>query len=607
MKNAWKYIYVGILLLLGMISVVSADPLKVIYTERYNVTANVSGDGTVEYSINNLTGCLIINNTALNDTLSDVWIAINISNNISEPEVVNYTTPGGIEITNEAPNYTGLPTGLTYIHIPVLPNNSYVKIAIQFNGSNLGIPVIINETYSTTKVPANKMVKWNVTLNVSRNVSALPDTNTPVLVNITKYLSNNISHYGSSYWTFLNITNPVANQGYTSVWDGNYFPGSNDALNWTDVVLDSTQNGSLTFTVYANSSYTGRGAIEVNYGFAVIFFVFNGTASNTTVEGVYAIGDGGVSVCKKGPDMNATTGKYNIWYENTSFVNKGDEYYYNLTSFKIWAVNGTNVSKVIELGPFNTSLLIPGSNHSEIINQILAPGEKWDSPTYNFTFDGIPVIWANYTFRIADTNITLLNVSVNEYSDEYGSSYIVIERIYLISSYLIKVTKIIKSNPDGFYTIYIVVENIGGEKSPIVYVYDLVPNNFSIVGNPTVVKEWMENYSGQNTLTNNDRYYLSLYWCLNPLNGGADGDGWYNDTELENNQTVLITYTVNGTGTFLPSDLFIVGIDPTYSLLPTTSPKMIIVGGSSGNNYEILLALLTGLVGMILVVRRVRK
>ena len=607
MKNAWKYIYVGILLLLGMISVVSADPLKVIYTERYNVTANVSGDGTVEYSINNLTGCLIINNTALNDTLSDVWIAINISNNISEPEVVNYTTPGGIEITNEAPNYTGLPTGLTYIHIPVLPNNSYVKIAIQFNGSNLGIPVIINETYSTTKVPANKMVKWNVTLNVSRNVSALPDTNTPVLVNITKYLSNNISHYGSSYWTFLNITNPVANQGYTSVWDGNYFPGSNDALNWTDVVLDSTQNGSLTFTVYANSSYTGRGAIEVNYGFAVIFFVFNGTASNTTVEGVYAIGDGGVSVCKKGPDMNATTGKYNIWYENTSFVNKGDEYYYNLTSFKIWAVNGTNVSKVIELGPFNTSLLIPGSNHSEIINQILAPGEKWDSPTYNFTFDGIPVIWANYTFRIADTNITLLNVSVNEYSDEYGSSYIVIERIYLISSYLIKVTKIIKSNPDGSYTIYIVVENIGGEKSPIVYVYDLVPNNFSIVGNPTVVKEWMENYSGQNTLTNNDRYYLSLYWCLNPLNGGADGDGWYNDTELENNQTVLITYTVNGTGTFLPSDLFIVGIDPTYSLLPTTSPKMIIVGGSSGNNYEILLALLTGLVGMILVVRRVRK
>jgi len=590
-----------------MISVVSADPLKVIYTERYNVTANVSGDGTVEYSINNLTGCLIINNTALNDTLSDVWIAINISNNISEPEVVNYTTPGGIEITNEAPNYTGLPTGLTYIHIPVLPNNSYVKIAIQFNGSNLGIPVIINETYSTTKVPANKMVKWNVTLNVSRNVSALPDTNTPVLVNITKYLSNNISHYGSSYWTFLNITNPVANQGYTSVWDGNYFPGSNDALNWTDVVLDSTQNGSLTFTVYANSSYTGRGAIEVNYGFAVIFFVFNGTASNTTVEGVYAIGDGGVSVCKKGPDMNATTGKYNIWYENTSFVNKGDEYYYNLTSFKIWAVNGTNVSKVIELGPFNTSLLIPGSNHSEIINQILAPGEKWDSPTYNFTFDGIPVIWANYTFRIADTNITLLNVSVNEYSDEYGSSYIVIERIYLISSYLIKVTKIIKSNPDGSYTIYIVVENIGGEKSPIVYVYDLVPNNFSIVGNPTVVKEWMENYSGQNTLTNNDRYYLSLYWCLNPLNGGADGDGWYNDTELENNQTVLITYTVNGTGTFLPSDLFIVGIDPTYSLLPTTSPKMIIVGGSSGNNYEILLALLTGLVGMILVVRRVRK
>jgi len=31
------------------------------------------------------------------------------------------------------------------------------------------------------------------------------------------------------------------------------------------------------------------------------------------------------------------------------------------------------------------------------------------------------------------------------------------------------------------------------------------------------------------------------------------------------------------------------------------------IGGSSGNNYEVLLALLTGLAGTILVVRKVRR
>ncbi|HID47554.1 MAG TPA: hypothetical protein EYP47_02530 [Methanococcaceae archaeon] len=168
-------------------------------------------------------------------------------------------------------------------------------------------------------------------------------------------------------------------------------------------------------------------------------------------------------------------------------------------------------------------------------------------------------------------------------------------------------TKTIKTNEDGTYTIYIVVENIGSHKSPFVYVYDLIPHNFTIVAGPTVYKNTMLNHSGNNILNNNPRYNLSYYWCLNPLNGGADGDGWYSPEEINNNQTVLINYTVNGTGVFIPSDLFIVGIDPTHSLLPTTSPKMIIVGGSDGNNYEVLLALLTGLVGMVLVARRVKR
>ncbi|MBW9221320.1 hypothetical protein KKP91_03885 [Methanothermococcus sp. SCGC AD-155-M21] len=609
MKCNWKLASIGILLLIGMISAISANPLLVTYTEKYNMTANISGDGTTDYTINNLTGYLVINNSALNDTLSDVWVAINISNNISEPDVVHNDSPRSVDITDTVPDYTGLPSGLTYVYIPTLPNNSYVEVIIQLNGSNIGCPIIVDESYSATKVPSNRISNWNVSLNVSRNVSALPDPNTQVNIKLIKYLSNDSNNYGNSTWTFLNISNNNSNQGTTTLWDGPYFTGAaNDSLNWTGVVLNNSQNGSISFSISANNTYTGRGATKVDYGFAVVFFDFNGTVSGTTLEGAYAIGDGGVGVYKRGPEMNTTTGEYTLWYENTSLKNEGNNYYYNISEVNIWAVNGSNPTS---LDPFNTSLLISGSKHTETPNYILSPGSIWNSSTYNFTFDdyddGVPVIWANYTFKVADSNITLLNTTVNEYDDEYGSSYIIVEKIYVVGSYLIKVTKTLKTNPDGTYSIYIVVENIGGEESPLVYVYDLLPNNFTIVSGPTVYNNTMLNGSGNTTITNNNRYNLSMYWALNPLNGGADGDGWYTTTEINNNQTVLINYTVNGTGEYIPSDLFIVGIDPTHSLLPTTSPKTILVGGSDGNNFEVLLALLTGIIGMGIIVRRLKN
>ncbi|MBW9221957.1 hypothetical protein KKP97_02795 [Methanothermococcus sp. SCGC AD-155-C09] len=605
MKYNWKLASIGILLLIGMLSAVSADPLIVTYTEKYNMSANVSGDGTTEYTIHNLTGYLIINNSAQNDTLSDVWVAINISNNTDEPYVAYNGTLRKVFIENSAPAYTGLPSGLTYVHIPILPNNRYVEVAIPLNTSVGGVPILVNESYSAEKVPANKIVTWNVSLNISKNDSLL-STSTQVNVTLIKYLSNDSNHYGDPIWTLLNISNETSNQGTPTVFDGPYFTGTNDALNWSGVILNSTHNGSLSFTVTANNSYTGRNATEVNYGFAVIFFEFNETFGNVTVEGVYAVGDGRPEVYKRGPEMDTSTGEYILWYENTSFKNEGDNYYYNITEVNIWAVNGSNPTN---LDPF--SGLISGSNNTETPNAILAPGSIWTSQNYNFTFNGVPVIWANYTFRIVDDNITTMpyNTTVNEYHDEYNSSYIIVEKIYIVGSYLIKVTKKVKTNPDGTYNISIVVENIGGETSPDVYVYDLIPNNFTIVGNNTTVndpnmlnKSEIMPYTGSNS-----RYNQSIYWALNPLTGGADGDGWYTPTEINNNQTVLINYTLNGTGKYLPSDLFIVGIDPTHSLLPTTSPKTILVGGSDGKNFEVLLALLTGIIGMGIIVRRLKN
>jgi len=600
----------GLLALLGIVASVSANPLYVDYTEKYDVNASVSGDGTTSYNINNLTGYITINNSATDsaDTLSDVWVAVNISNNITGLIEVNDTTPKGYFIKDSAPDYTNLPNGLTYIHIPILRNGDYVILKFGIDTSITGVPILVDEAYSATKIPAGKLSNWTVYMNISRNTTALPTTNTAVNVGMIKFLSNDPNKYGSNTWNFLNITDVNTNQGSTTTWDGPYATttAKNDSLNWTGVVLNNSQNGVINFTVCANNTYQDRNGTLTKYGFAVIFFNYDGTVSNTSIKGVYAAGNEVPSATKNGPYKNETTGKYTLWYENASFKNNAKQYYFNLTKVKIWAVNGSNPANVT---PFNQ--IIPGSTHiTELNNNIVAPNGVWNSNTYNFTFDGVPVVWANFTFTISNNNYTLLNRTVHESHDEYGSNYIIVEEIYVVGSYLIKVTKHIVPNSDGTYDVYIVVENIGSQKSPYVYAYDLIPNNF------TVYDMWVNkssmlaqnpsgnNYSGTNPISNSN-YNMSYYWALYPLSPNADGDGNYTDsTEINNNQTVVIHYKLNGTGEFRPTDAFIVGIDPTHSLLPTTSPKTVLVSGAVANNFEPLLMLLSGLVGAGVLLRR---
>lgn len=606
-----KYIaLISLLCIVGAISMVSAygtnGPLKVTYEEKYNITGTATSTG-VNPTVNNITAYVIINNTAtdVNDTLNDVWITVNMTNNITGLEYYNKSgTVLGNNIADSPDAKTGLSGGDKYIHISTLGPNSWIIYTFSYNVSNVpnaGAPIIVDETYSTTKVPANTVVNWTVYMTVKRNDSV---TNSNVSVEVVKYLSNDPNNYGNSTWTQLDISNNASSTGSTVVWNGPYVSNNNDALNWTDVLLSDNSIQQLNFTVNADSSYTGRNALEIPYGFAVIYFNYNNTHYNATsvIPGIFASGYGQISANKQGPEQDAS-GNYVLWYENATFKNKAKSYSFNLTNVNIWAVDGSNPTT---LDPFDSSLLISGSNYTygSPLPTTLAPGAHWNTSKFNFTFSSVPVVWANCTFKVVDNNITLLNRSVNEYSTKYGSAYIITEKIQIVGSYLIKVTKHIIPNADGTYDMYIVVENIGSETSPFVYAYDLIPQNFSIVGSISVNRTDMLNNTGNHSVSD-PRYNMSVYWALNPLNGGADGDGSYNDTsEITNSKTVVIHYTINGTGVFNPSDAFIVGIDPTHSLLPTTSPKITLVSGAIADNYEPLLMLLSGLVGVGCIIRR---
>ncbi|WP_064496815.1 hypothetical protein [Methanocaldococcus jannaschii] len=765
-------------------------PLRVRYIEEYNATATVDGTGKTNYSYG-LTGHIIIENTApyKEDTLNDVWVAVDIKNNASGLRLVYNGTPKGVFIESSAPAYTNLPNANTYIHIPILPNNSYVEYEFDIDASQT-LPILVNETYDVTKIPANKMSEWTVNLIVYLNKNLVPNGEN-VNVNVIKYLSNgqfydnfenwtgwnqykngivqwssiqshsgnyslekygistslnndpnggykllpkeigrdvvisgwvyrpsnwgggpidrigledenfdgysfevnhysnyisidrrtngnpteispevywnppedewyyfelkiysngtitfstyyqngslaatvstidntytkfdrvvihggyvyyvddlevnskNFDFYGDKNWKYLEITSANSSEGTAVLFDGDYFKkdyntSNLNAINWTNITLNwSNDSATLVFNVLGNYSYSERDNILAKYGFAKILFNYNGTNTNTSIKGVYASGSYSIST------DHGTTGEINIWIENVTFKNDAKSYSFNLTNLNIWAVNKSAYE--LYWNPFNKSIWIDGSNYTITPNIDIPPGEVWNSKTYNFTFSGVPIVWANCSFTLSKKDYILLN----EVS-QIGSSYVVVEEIYVVGSYLIKVTKHIVPDADGTYDIYIVVENIGSVKTPeYVYVYDLIPKNF------TVSDEWVNQSSmliaeGNHTITTNPRYNLSMWWALHAIYPGADGDGNWNDTaEILANKTVVIHYKLNGTGEFYPSDAFIVGIDPTNSLLPTTSPKITTVAGTVENNFEIFLILINVIFGLgILTKRNIRN
>jgi len=421
----------------------------------------------------------------------------------------------------------------------------------------------------------------------------------PYYVDDLRVIPSNNGFYGSTDWDSLSISNVSVSKGLAYTFDGEYFNSSSNAIFWHNITLNYTDyKAQLNFTVHGvyNGNISNREGSFKNYGFAVVSLNYNGVYTNSSVNGVYALDMGTISVAHGSDD-------FVHWNESATFKDNAESYHSNLTEFNIWAINKSAFQNVWD--PFNKTIWITvdngyneDSNHSLTPNIVLEPGSSWQSPVYNFTFNGVPIVWANCTFEIAKSDYSILNETGG-----LGNKYVVVEKILVIGSYLIKVTKHIVPNENGTYDIYVVVENIGSKKSPLVYAYDLVPNNFT-VSDEWVNESYMLNNSGNHTVSNPE-YSMCMYWALNPLTGGANGDGNYTDSvEIQNNQSVVIHYRLNGTGEFRPTDAFIVGIDPTHSLLPTTSPKTVLVSGAMSDNFEPLLMILSGLTGLGILIRR---
>ncbi|MCS7130574.1 MAG: hypothetical protein NZ872_04065, partial [Archaeoglobaceae archaeon] len=250
---------------------------------------------------------------------------------------------------------------------------------------------------------------------------------------------------------------------------------------------------------------------------------------------------------------------------------------------------------------------------------LLQPNGNWNTSSatpagISFQYDQVPIIWANATFKLIKSTSEgwfANSATLNDFNATYGSNFIVVEKIYIIGTYLVKVTKHVlynstaSSGTTNVFDIYLVVENIGGNYSPYVYVYDLIPSNFAEHNWDAQWNDiWSTNYVNKSSMLAGNgsqtftplflgTYHKGHYWRLMPIASNADGDGSYEDwNEIEANETVVIFYQLAGTGDFKVLDAFIVGIDPMFSLNEQTSPKITLVSGAKATSYETTLAVI---------------
>ncbi|MBW6517009.1 MAG: hypothetical protein K0A89_00695 [ANME-2 cluster archaeon] len=550
-KNTFKQNIIGVLVIVSIIILpASADNvLDITVTEYASRLDTFNGTQPLFSGGINGTGLINITNTLSSTTLYD--INLNLSSGTTDSATWNTISPG----------VTLTPTGSNVIvHINNL--SGLASVLISYNMTSAPMPIIFSETYAANKILVNDSTNASLTLTYNSSVSV---TNIQLIKAASDVNSNSISDF-----IFSN----------DAVTLGTSLITTNDTITWNIPELNATSTtATLNFTITesdsdAHNSSTPQSATLFNVGNATLSF----TASNSTISG------SGVTV---NGNPTATTLNFQIELQKnqlgtseggsggndwgfTPTITNGDTETINfsISAVTVYVTNTTNLEAVVNTTTYPAFTLSNSGTWTQSEWQI------FDFP------DPVPVGWID-----VDLSVNLSNMGGQLTESYYTSngSYILIEQIYVISGYLIEVRKTITPNDTtDYYDISLWVHNKGNLATPpTVVVYDIVPQNFSMV--------YMSRAANGSTSITSPIIGQAYWWNVSTLQ--ADG--------TPGNQT-YVNYTVNGTGIYRMMDLFIVGIDPTYSLTMQSTPVLSISNIMVMDaNLESLLGIMT--IGMLVI------
>jgi hypothetical protein len=446
-------------------------------------------------------------------------------------------TPGQVtlELNDTIRNYT-------ILHIPELRSGQ--QAVYNYNVSSLLIepPLDINTTYTNpefqTKVLAGQRFRIN---DSAANVA---DVGSLTVINVSIYaLGVNVTN--ASSWTIFNFT--LHNLSGTGDY-ANVYGNDTDNRSWSWIVNNGTipigQIYNISYQVQAPPTVPTSGtypAIEQN-----LTYTINATASKVGVNEVRVRAEVNFTTSKEIISPQDNLSNHNVTWRSIPSVGSYVNVSFTLEKVSLWVTSTRNPNLVVNQLSYNYTV-------NSAINQTTPwIGSAW---LFNYT-DGSsdtyppPIVWVKPYWIVQNTGGQILNQSITRNGTDTYIKY-----IYVINGYWLEVYKNVTSAGNDQYDIRVHVHNRGNGHTPqnlTVTVYDFIPSEFAA---------WNFSPSYNNASNVTGQYNGTAYeWDVGlrtPLATSFAPDG-----DASNYDDFYMNYSVNGSGDYRVSELYIVGLDP---------------------------------------------
>jgi len=553
------------------------------FAEYFDLSENTS------YCIIN--GTLNITNPG-QETVYDIYLQFSNTGSM----ITNFTW---VPTTKFGNHTSGGPGQIMLIHIPSLRQGNYSTYTYAVSCLNASPPLDIDSNYTNADHNHNRKVLAGYNWTVEQTITNL------------NYLQTNISN--------INIT--ITAQDV--LWNSTLFNFSLQELNavgdYLNVYGNGTSNyqwwwtpngGELEFNNSENISYQVRAPYSVPFTATYrallesITYDVNFLISNVSLDYINGSADINFSLEKRIAQPADNTLSHNVTWEIRPSINTKENITFDINKVTMWVTENldpTNDTGDTAWGGLN--ITHTGSPMKEI-----NISTQWGNSSYYWFFnytDGAnstyppPIVWMQPEWLITNAYGQIMNYTTTRSGTDYYIKY-----IYVIHGYWLEVAKNVTSIGEDQYRINIFVENIGNGWTPeftYVTVYDFVPNDFAVwnMSNGGCPSTQCQNLSVGSV--GSDFYGMSYRWNI-PWKGtmnaslgpkvGPDATSW-------DNYSWNVSYTVNGTGPYKVTDLYIVGLDPLKVDGASVSPVIAVITGLQSYTKEIIYL---GIVAFLIVI-----
>lgn len=451
------------------------------------------------------------------------------------------SSAGIIDLTQVSFSVTDNERPYAIIHVPELRAGQETILNYNISSETVNPPLEMSTEYTNeefnTKVLAGE--PFGVTLTAT-NVATVGALN---IVNITMQAEQVVVENGTESEAF-NFT--LHNLSETGDWQW-VFNTTNRTWDWY------TNNGTIPVGESYNISFDIRAPDTVpssatflaltNY----LRYTIDTTASELYVSDIRVRSQIDFGETKRIVSPQDNESNNNVTWESTPSVQAAENLTYTLERVSLWVTEVRDPNQKVD----------GLQNQYNNLDYDLNLSNSWTGANWYFNFtDGStqanppPIVWMKPYWIIKNTDNQIINSSFTVNGTDLYMNY-----IYVVNGYWLEVDKQVLDVGDGEFDIKINVSNRGIGYTPqnmTVTIYDFIPSEFDAhTFSPTADNDSQVTGEFSGTAYQWDvGLRTNLSTSFSPR-GAADG--------LD---TFQINYSVNGTGDFQVSDLYIIGLDP---------------------------------------------